>query len=158
LLRDISVLTIRPGPQEWLGHPDYGDGPYTISYKRKGLKVLVYKQARASLVYEAERRLLPFWRVLVNVKRFLYWVRYYLGSFKSPFQLRNRWNQNCYYRGRFLAPFYYLCSLGRLLGGIAAASLLSMCFSVGKRRQWCGQKLGRYFPENQLESELTSLT
>lgn len=137
-------------------YPHYGDGPYTLRLSRSRLKVAVCPQARAALGYEVERRMPPFWRVLVGRKSGLAWFRYFFFSFRSPFHWQYRMNEARYYFGT-VGAISYLRKAGIISGQILLASALRLLISRNKRLSMCLRHFSTRWPSKKLAEELAEL-
>lgn len=134
-------------------HPHYGDGPYTILFSRAGFQVLASLRARADLDYEAERRLPPFWRVWAGNASAWSWLSYYLGSNRSLFHWKNRWEKAVLYHG-WKGPFYYAATECRVTASVLLAALLRPFRSAAGRKEAVIRRFQTRYPAEKLRAEL----
>jgi glycosyltransferase involved in cell wall biosynthesis len=141
------------GLPEAARHPHYGDGPYSVKFSRTGQSVLIDPQARAELTVELERRLSPFWRVAVSEKSLKKWLFYYLGSFRSQYHWRYRWNDSLHYRGPVGAVAYVKTEVLLMIQCFFGAALRAVS-SRDWRVKRCIKRYSKQWPVEKLRNEL----
>jgi len=107
-------------------YPHYGDGPYTFKISKKGLVVGILPTARASLNYEIERRLSPFWRVCISDKPIRQWIKYYFLDIRSPYHFRNKLYLNIQLQGS-KGALSYLAKEIAVASQIIAGAIIRRC-------------------------------